>query len=225
MECGICLDICRIPVQPTCFSCFDNDKMHCFSYQRFCLECFLQYIENKSNCPYCHKSINTQNDWYHFEKRDRQENITCPICHGEDIDDWKSHSEGCFIICDCGDTIKKEKEEEYHCKICPKFELCILCGKYILERNKAEHIKDHKERGTMMCPLCEEQVSIRNFMQLHWIPHIEYYREKHRDVQKILEHHSRLLSNMIKLTVGMYNKIYRDNLFEEESSLQETILP
>jgi hypothetical protein len=165
--------------------------------------------------------------WFEIEREDPSScrvppmdliKIACPICHDEDISNWKGHCEECFFICDCGETIKRRKEEKYHSQICPKLELCILCGTFVVERDWIKHSTHHKQSDQMTCPLCNEQVSIRHFMQDHWIPHIEYHREKQKEIQKILENNTKLLSNMITLTGEMYHKIYKDHLFEEETS-------
>lgn len=209
MECLLCLGKCIIAIQPKCFPCYRVKENHCFSFQRFCLECFLLYIRNKRSCPYCHECIkNTPNEWYNMII---EENMSCPICKKEDI--TNEHFTECFMICDCGEMIKKG-EEKNHSITCEKIELCVLCGTFVIETKKKSHMLYHKETDEMKCPLCNEKVTIYDFMQCHWIPHIEYYQKRQKEVEKILQENTLFLSNLNALTIEMYNKIYKDNLFE-----------
>lgn len=97
MECPLCLESCRVPVEITGFPCYLSDGIHCHTMIRYCRSCCMRlfeldkpFTERKQflRCLYCDTSVDPQSlltmvpfrTDYFIIRQDSTTRLACPYC-------------------------------------------------------------------------------------------------------------------------------------------------
>lgn len=183
MICYICRENVVIPVELTCFECFQVNKLHCNSYVRICLDCAIQYLElHKSplnrilyrKCLTCQQvcfpfQLNFNNSYMvDFLQMKNDTNVhTCSYCNefsGKSIE-ILHHLNDCpdfFVNCKCNQVIVRKDFFE-HCKNCPFHTVCEPCKKTFDNFEYIIHLQE--VHGEMVCQQCNQIIKIDNLFQ------------------------------------------------------------
>lgn len=69
IKCPLCLEMCCLPVELSCFPCFSSTSIHCHSFTRLCFQCAVLLLQLHKpplerqtflKCLYCEESVNLQ---------------------------------------------------------------------------------------------------------------------------------------------------------------------
>ena len=189
-KCNLCLSETLIPVQLKCFECYHSYLIHCHSYNRICMLCFLGKKNDK--CFIC-QSPQKQNVYPKFEidydriRADSFSIYTCPIClkyKGSHIDVCKHFLSHHIYECKCGEILQNDDSSIMnHKKIC---KLCDYCAKCKID-SKSCPCCDNK---IVSCRFCNEMISKKNLMN-HCLNHIKECRTKVKILRELLNNERR----------------------------------
>ena len=167
--CPLCLDTCKIPIQLKCFSCYSKHDIHCNSFQRVCLSCYLE--KPITNCFYCHATVlhadfeidysSIQNDSFNI--------YTCPICHqckGTHLEYTKHVWNNHVYHCQCNRYLLKSNLK-LHVEECKECLYCLTCKKDTITCSHRKH--------KMKCVVCKLEVE-ENDIVSHYLTHIHDYK-------------------------------------------------
>lgn len=176
-KCILCLSDTFIPVQVKCFQCYHSYHIHCNSFHRICLFCFLQ--KKITKCFFC-QSEEKENIYPKFEidydriRADTFSIYTCPICQnfkGRHSDVCKHVLQNHIYQCKCGDIIQNDEISIIHHK-----KTCTLC-EYCLKCKKNSNSCPCLDNKFISCKICNAVLSKKNFMN-HSIEHIQQSKTK-----------------------------------------------
>ena len=180
MLCYICQNEVYIPVEVTCFPCYERNKINCFTYVRLCVSCVIPYLQlNKAiedrtcvKCLFCSEKVDTkilttQNsfvfDFIQIREKQLLEGM-CPFCFKMIQDNIVEHiKEECcnyYHQCICGRVTTREWLS-LHQRYCSEYEECPLCKK-VLEKKQFE-LHCFEEHDLLLCDKCNQYVKINDF--------------------------------------------------------------
>ena len=194
-KCILCLGPSIIPIKLKSFKCYHPYHIHCNSFSRICIFCFLQKCDSIKKCFYCSapkESSNFEID-HDIIKKDEFSIYTCQFCqnfkgtHSEIFRHVFSHH---IYSCKCGEMIYNTREAiSNHVNICSISEYCVKCGKDTLSCK-------HKQ---VQCRFCRVSLSKQKMMN-HYISHIRESKVKIKVLKELLteekQHHVLLLQQI-----------------------------
>lgn len=177
VKCAICLDVCVIPVEITCFGCSlpDSQKPSCFSFYRVCELCAIQYLEmdkppeqrsESKRCLFCESTCNPKHSILSYRKDyllmqlDPNPDVPCP---NADCDHRGTHalieqhySHECphtIIWCQCNAHGTREHITSHqHRSQCVFYEECSICHTMVLLHKVSDHYQiSHDMKLCSMC--------------------------------------------------------------------------
>ena len=177
LDCSICLQPCKIPIQLTHFECYDPIKVNCNSFIRFCLLCYIKHKDKLllNKCLICKKSKSStkseqspvidSNYIYH----DTFSRYKCDLCH--DINhnnkyfnhlDLYNHmlSNHIYNCQDCNELILHSTLDKHHCQNKERSFQCIECNLRVSEKDVLKHYLSHLNDKSSQIELFEERTRL-----------------------------------------------------------------
>jgi len=169
MDCPLCLEPCKIPVEITGFPCYRSEDIHCHTMIRYCRACCLRLFEldrprherrEYLQCLYCDSSVNLQEltttpfrtDHYQI-RHDTVKDVACPHCDHIAVDHQaleKHCSHECphslRIQCQCG--THDSEHSNHQCSV------CSLCDMNVSAQVYTEHLVEYHHME--ICHQCEK---------------------------------------------------------------------
>lgn len=155
--CEICFNICIIPVQMTCFSCWDPNQKNCHSIKRFCMECADQYLKWNGDffkkCIYCDATVDlasliNRRSNYNIDFLTMSFDTRRISCINKDCDyegsqnDILRHLKLCdYVSLKCKGCFQQilQKDMSSHINSCPHYIQCGVCKTHCLREKEYEH--------------------------------------------------------------------------------------
>lgn len=175
MICYICQNEVYLPVEITCFPCYQRNNIHCFTYVRLCISCAISYlhlnksVEDRTNvkCLFCSKHCDTKilttNNSFCFDFWQIRENNfsegVCPFCFKIVNTNLPDHIlKTCpyfYEQCSCGRVTTKECMS-LHVKYCTHYIQCKICRQHIKKFDFELHCFDHHD--LFLCEPCGQYI-------------------------------------------------------------------
>lgn len=162
VQCPICLEECRVPVEVTCFSCYRMDAIHCHSLIRFCRHCCITLFELEKplqerreylKCLFCDAWCNPQTlmqlpfrvDFFSIRNNEIGP-VRCPHCMTQiptHYDLEKHVFSNCLLspthLCECGEYLINPIL--HHCI------WCSICNVFVYDKLHLLYAHDMKFCG------------------------------------------------------------------------------
>ena len=173
MDCPLCLDTCKVPVEITGFPCHRPEEIHCHTMIRYCRTCCTKLFELDKprherkeylKCLYCDSSLNprelsaTPFRTDHFLiRQDANRDLGCPRCDHVAVD-HQALEKHCAHECEetdrlvCGCGTHHSKRSNHACA------LCTLCDRCVSTDTYSQHLVEYHEME--VCNQCDKMTHL-----------------------------------------------------------------